>query len=241
MKEENTYYDGIDGLNLPGSLRVNPFVVPEDYFSHLTERIAFHVKTEKYRDAAPAAWRVPPGYFEELSDKILVQTKIDQAEKSEAFHVPVAYFDGLSERMQRRVFEEKLKEQVPADGFNVPEGYQEMLRDKILAQTVGNEKRNAPVRSINFKKWMPYAAAACVALGIGIGSYYTQDHTTEVHFAESQLATIPNEEIVNYLTALNDSDDMLYVIDCIDHAHHTDGICTHVQENDIEDYLNYAL
>ncbi|NGM64808.1 hypothetical protein [Sphingobacterium sp. SGR-19] len=260
MKEDNTYYDGMDGLNLPGSLRVNPFVVPENYFgqlsssvlsqarlmgfanvertgfsvpevyfSQLADNIQLHIKMEQYKEAVHGEWKVPEGYFEDLSDKILSQTRIESVVKQEEFDVPMGYFESLSERIQTNIFEDKLKQQISADGFTVPK-----------------ERQKTIVRRLNFNKWIQYLAAACVVLVIGIASYNSINNGSvnngaQASFSESHLSSIPDDEIINYLSALNDSHDILYIMECINHSHDAEGICTHVKENDIEDYLNYAL
>jgi len=272
MKEDNTYYDGMDGLNLPGSLRINPFIVPENYFdqlsssvlsqarldrlptaerigftvpesyfSQLTNNIQLHIKVEQYKDATHREWDVPKGYFEDLSDKILSQTKIEAVAKQEEFEVPIDYFESLSARIQTKIFEDKLKTQVSDDGFTIPEDYTGILKDKIVAQTIGKEKQKTIVRKLNFNKWVSYVSAACVAVVIGVVSYNSINNRTQGSISESHLASIPDDEIINYLSALNDSHDILYIMECIDHSHDSEGICTHVKENDIEDYLNYAL
>ncbi|PRD54451.1 hypothetical protein [Sphingobacterium gobiense] len=241
MKEDNTYYDGMDGLNLPGSLRINPFMVPESYFSQLTDNIQFHVKMEQYKNVVQGEWEVPPGYFETLSDKILSQTSIEAVAKQEALDVPAGYFENLSERIQTTVFEDKLKERIATDGFTIPDGYTGILKDKILAQTASKERKKTMVRRLNSNKWIQYVAAACAALVIGVASYNSIDREVEESFYESHLSSIPDDEIIHYLSALNDSHDILYIMECIDHSHDAGGVCTHVKENDIEDYLNYAL
>ena len=241
MKEDNTYYDGMDGLNLPGSLRVPPFVVPKNYFSQLTDHIQLHIKMEQYKDTVTQDANIPKGYFEDLSDKILAQTRIENAVPRENFVVPANYFESLSGRIQNKIFEDKLKKQVSNDGFVIPEGYTQVLQDKIIVRTVEKARQHTPVRRLHFNKWVSYVAAACIAVIVGIASYNGIYNKTQGSANESHLSSIPDDEIINYLSALNDSDDILYVIECIDHAHDADGVCTHVKENDIEDYLNYAL
>lgn len=46
MKENNTYHEGMEANNLPDSLRVNPFDVPEGYFKDLHESLISQVKLE---------------------------------------------------------------------------------------------------------------------------------------------------------------------------------------------------
>lgn len=271
MKEDNTYHDGMDGLNLPESLRVSPFVVPknyfdelsssvlsqahliqfterkntgftvpESYFSKLTDHIQSQLKMELYRNTAHSEWKVPKGYFEDLSTSILAQTKLETVAKQDEFDVPAGYFENLSVRIQTKIVEDNLKKQVPTDGFTVPDKYTETLTAKILAETV-EERKKTPVRSLIFNKWIQYVAAACIALVIGVTSYNSINREPRETFSKSQLTSIPEDEIINYLSASYESQDMLYLMECIDHPHDSEGVCIHVQENDIEDYLNYAL
>src|SRR5690606_25079344 len=199
------------------------FTVPESYFSQLTHNIQLQIKMEQYKDAIQSEWNVPNGYFEDLSDKILSQAKIESATKQEEFDVPMGYFESLSERIQTKIFEDKLKDQVAADGFIIPEDYTGTLKDKIVEQTIGRARPKTIVRKLNFNKWIQYVAAACVAVVIGIASYNSINTETQASFSESHLSSIPDDEIINYLSALNDSHDILYIMECIDHDHSHDS------------------
>lgn len=272
MKEDNTYYDEMDGLNLPGSLRANPFVVPENYFeklsssvlsrrrlqrisdsekadfsvpkayfSQLTDHIQLRLKIEPYKHSVHTAWDVPKGYFEDLSRHIISQARIETAGKQEEFDIPMGYFENLAERIQTKLFEEKLKEQIPADGFSIPVSHADTLAHQIIAKTVRKEEHKTKVRKLNFKAWVQYAAAACVALVLGIVSYNVVNNGSQTNFIESHLSSIPDEEIINYLSASNNSDDILYIMEYIYQPGESEGICSQIEENDIEDYLNYTL
>ena len=245
MKEDNTYYDEMDGLGLPGSVRVTPFVVPENYFSQLTNSIKSHVKLEEHtHDVSAQAWNVPAGYFEMLSDNIISQVRIDKLVKEPEADVPAEYFEGLSARIQTAIFESKLKESISTTGFTTPDQHDENLRDRILSQTIKKEVKQPVLRQLHLNRWVQFAAAACVTLVIGITSYNSINNRMDEDYVSSQhLTSIPDEEIINYLSALNDSHDVLYIMECFDHdhSHDSNGVCTHVKENDIEDYLNYAL
>lgn len=271
MKEDNTYYDEMDGLNLPGSLRVNPFVVPENYFeqlsssvlsqirlqqlsdpekkafsvpdtyfSQLTAHIQLHLKMEQYKKTEHTAWNVPKGYFEGLSRNIISQARIETA-RTEEFDVPSGYFESLSEHMQTKVFEEQLKEKISTDGFTVPVSHVDTLKEKIIATTVGKEAQKTKVRKLNFNMGIRYAAAACVAMVLGIVSYNSLNKGPQANLIESPLASIPEEQIINYLSASNNSDDIIYIMEYIYQPNGSEGICSQIEENDIEDYLNYML
>ena len=272
MKEDNTYYDEMDGLNLPGSLRVNPFVTPENYFenlsssilsqvrlhqvsdpektdfsvpkayfSQLTDHIQLHLRLAPYKGSVGTTWDVPKGYFDDMSKHIIFQVRLETSGKQEAFGVPMGYFENLSERVETKVFEEKLKEQVSADGFGIPVNYADTLKHKIIAKAIRKEEHKTKVRKLNFNAWVRYAAAACAAIVLGVVSYNAINNGSQANFIESHLSSIPDEEIINYLSASNNSDDILYIMEYFYQPDESAGICSQIEESDIEDYLNYTL
>ncbi len=161
MKENNTYYDNMESNNLPDSLRVNPFIVPDNYFNEQTNRLLFFAKLDRTSKDQRAGFTVPEGYFEQLSEQTLAQAKIDQLHaesglavpadyftdlsdrilaqvqidqlQEEQFTVPQGYFEDLSQNIMAKVEEEKLRNLVQEPGFSVPEGYFETATDDIFA------------------------------------------------------------------------------------------------------------
>lgn len=219
------------------------FSIPENYFATLTDKLQLHLRVESYKPASTDTdtWSVPSQYFEDLSARILSETRIDSASQHEALEVPSGYFDDLSARIETTIFADTLKSEVTTDGFTIPQDYAAALHDRIIAQTIGRERPKTKVRKLPFSRWRPYLAAASIAVVLGLATFMFKNITGPADFTRSQLTRIPEEEIINYLSALNDSGDIHYIMECIDHIHDSEGICTHVKENDIEDYLNYAL
>lgn len=275
MKENNTYHEGMEGANLPESLRVNPFSVPTDYFEtltstitaqiglegkvppeaqtfsvpdayfgQLTERITAQVAFAK-PDEEAQSWSTPEGYFETLQDTIQSRIKVETIAQQESFVAPTGYFESLGERIQGKVFEDNLRSTVAVDGFTAPTLYFEKLTANISAkvkatsaETVVEDK---PVRRMYAQRWIQYAAAACVATVLGTASYNAVIEHNEVDVTETHLAAIEEEEIVNYLTSSKGNDDLLYIMEYIYQPAESEGVCSKIKEDDIEDYLNYTL
>ena len=95
MKENNTYDEGMEANNLPDSLRVNPFDVPEGYFKDLHESLISQVKLESLQKKN---LDVPVGYFEKLQQNILSKVseeKLKDQVKTDGFSHPDHYFSSL--------------------------------------------------------------------------------------------------------------------------------------------------
>ncbi len=267
MKENNTYHDGKGGFSLPESLRVNPFIVPQGYFDTLSSNIRSQIRVEKlnirenkgfsvpegyfeglqhsilsevkltsYKDKS--SFEVPEGYFDALEDSIRSQVKLDTLRETTTFSIPEGYFENLHERIRTKIVESEWKEKVTDSGFAVPDGYFAQLTQEISAKTIKQEA--TPIRQLNLQKWIQYAAAACVATVLGIGSYNAVVNQTEPT-AETQLASIPEEEIIHYLASSTDSDDILYIMEYLYQPQDSEGVGSQIDDEDIEDYLNYML
>lgn len=240
MKEDNTYYDGMDGVNLPGSLRATPFMVPENYFEQLASSVLSQTHLPYISHPKKTDFSVPKNYFPQLTSDIQLRLKLEPYRDNEP-EVPADYFERLSARIQTKVFEEKLKAQIPNDGFAVSAGHNDTLRDRIIARTIEEKPQKAKIRKLNFRLWVQYAAAACVAMVLGVLSYNLVDKGPEAKVIESQLASIPDEEIFHYLSSSNNSDDIFYIMEYMYQPNESEGVCSKIEENDIEDYLNYML
>lgn len=306
MKENNTYHEGMEGTNLPESLRVNPFSVPTDYFETLTSTItaqiglegkvppeaqAFSVPDAYFGqltkritaqvalakpDEEAQSWSTPKGYFETLQDNIQSRIKVETivqkqesfvtaaryfetlqdniqsrikveatVQKQESFVAPAGYFESLSERIQSKVFEDNLRSTIAVDGFSAPALYFEKLSANITAKVKATSAKTVvedkPVRRMYAQRWIQYVAAACVATVIGTASYNAVIEHDEVDVTETHLASIEEEEIVNYLTSSKGNDDLLYIMEYIYQPAESEGVCSKIKEDDIEDYLNYTL
>lgn len=120
--------------------RINPFAVPEAYFSGLSERLLINAKI--YAEQADTSihsnnLRVPDGYFDNLSSQVL--NKIKSTE------IGVEEFSLLSSLKGKNT-------------YSVPEGYFDTLSSQVM-----NKIAYKPAKVISIKSWMKYAAAAVIA------------------------------------------------------------------------------
>jgi len=98
MKENNTYQEEMEPNGLPESLRVNPFVIPENYFEKLGHVLMSQAKIDGLQHSASV------------------------------FTTPENYFESLQQDLATHVRTEKLKKQVAQDGFVTAEHYFEDLK-----------------------------------------------------------------------------------------------------------------
>lgn len=271
MKETNTYHEGMDDLNLPESLRVNPFSIPSDYFEGLTANIKAHVRFDAI-DHDKASFSVPSNYFDNLSETIHAQVNIavrfDQEENT-SMAVPANYFEQLTASIQSQAKLASLQDNEP---LTVPSNYfetlsaqvqhriqEEKLKDKVVLTGFTTEEGyfdslstsitariKQPEKVINFpqprfQKWIQYAAAACVTTFLGVGSYYAVNSQDQQPVQQEQLASVSDAEILNYLAYSMDSNDLMYVMESIYQPNDEEEVVKHVDEDDIKDYLKYML
>lgn len=153
MKEKDTYNEELGGKNLPDSLRVNPFLIPTNFFEEQQSRILSQIQMENLigHDSNPDLLKATPsGYFENLPDaifaKIAEQNLMDKVAE-DGFSVPNQYFEQLTQSTEAFVAEENLKSRVPTLEFEVPENYfvtaEEQIFDKLfeseLRDRIGND------------------------------------------------------------------------------------------------------
>lgn len=220
MKEYNTDNHNFESNNLPESLRVNPFSVPDGYFSELSKQII---------------------------NRRSLEDKIDK--NRNPFITPEGYFTNLKERIHIHITAEKLRKGINEGGFHTPEGYFDTLSHKILEKvkkpediTPSLKKEQNNVWSI--KKWNRYLTAACLIIALGIGTYLMipqQRQSNSVSFAD-----ITDDEIINYLVQSAEDDDILYLTHYFnsedsENGDSPSGIGCLSKDEDIEDYINYTL
>ncbi|MEO6683777.1 MAG: hypothetical protein ABIN48_13225 [Ginsengibacter sp.] len=183
---------------------------------------------------------VPPGYFENLEEKLCIFSKLNQdakeSFKDEDANIPEGYFETLSDSILSRINNneaKELEETFPIlnslkdkNVFHVPAGYFENLNDQIITRIKPKEK--AKVISIN--SWMKYVAAAVIAGIMLFTSLYifspggneiskylaaSQQYETSGQIAAG-LASLNENEIINYLERngnITDNDLLLKNID----------------------------
>jgi len=192
---------------------------------------------EKY-PSLPSALRVnpytvPDGYFADLTQHTLAQCRLSEMAEG-TWEVPTGYFDQLSDRISMKLKEQRLKETVTETGFTVPDGYFEQLEAQVrIRQTT------PPVRKMGGLKWMAYAAAACVALAVGVAgmNQLTVEGPTT---ASNHLASVSDQEIFNYLELYGTDNDVAYISEQLNEVDEP-VIGEGISAEDIEAYLNHTL
>lgn len=234
MKEKHTYHHVDTSDQLPGVLRANPYTVPNGYFESLH---SFTIQKSKNADSPLSTFGVPAGYFEQLGDNITVkiaELELKAVVKNPGFSVPENYFNLLEQRL---LAYSKISEHAAEPGFTAPEPYFETLSNRILERTT--YQAVTPIRKFTRPKWMAYAAAASVALALGL--FAILRFTNETVEATSPLASVSDQQIIDYLELYGTADDMMMYIseqlDDFDEQHIGKG----VSEEDIEAYLNHTL
>jgi len=188
--------------------KVNPFIVPENYFDTLPDVISNSVYFDELKQTVPASgFTVPDNYFVSLQDRIQFATTDDTVSISEP-----------------------LLDKFPVNaGYSTPEQYFQKLQLRILAQTVELEQPVAIIPSLNnaitpnlekeikpkaeskiVRLWhsglLKYASAACFIVVAAFGIYLNQQNFSQ----ESTSVEIANEQ-------------MLYDIDEQDIIDHVEG------------------
>jgi len=227
----------ITGMNL----QENAFSVPDDYFQNVTATLIATAKIEnKIGQHKNGGMEQPKDYFNDLSARIKAQVNLDTLAGQETFHVPTGYFDQLTENMQAKVAEEKLRDKVSTPGFTTPDGYFEKLTKTLQDKTTTAPQKETPIRQLPIQRWIRYAAAACVATVLGVASYQAIAPQAEEVKQTEQLAGVSDKEILNYLSYAMDSNDLMYVMESI-YQPNEEEVGLSVDKEDIEDYLKYML
>lgn len=150
--------------------------------------------------------------------------------KKPNFSVPYDYFDSIDDIIAVKIVEESL----PKDNaFKVPETYFSNLEDSILAQVSLNKKET---KVISFKerilKIVPYAAAASIALFIGLNSFVFNSSDT------ISIDSLSDDDIEYWLDSntLNTNDIAAVLENEI--LEENEFSFTDIEDESIEDYIN---
>ncbi|MGO1596971.1 MAG: hypothetical protein ACTHZ1_01455 [Sphingobacterium sp.] len=128
MKENNTYRNNTGDANLLKSLRVNPFILPENYFENLERTTLFRVMLEASLRNGHGGFVVPEGFFKQQQSHIQQQLKLDKRLGQGGFTVPEEYFENTADKIlaQTRI---PNAQEIESD---LPEGYFEQLSGRII-------------------------------------------------------------------------------------------------------------
>lgn len=141
-------------------------------------------------------YSVPDNYFADLEDKISTIVFLNQEGKEPVQKVPVDYFDSLSDKILSKIrkdafvsaedkfvsAEDEIKTLSPAlyylksepGVFTVPDTYFNGLSDRILQKISGKPAKVVKINHV--RNWYKFAAAAVVAILIGISTLKIYNH-----------------------------------------------------------------
>jgi hypothetical protein len=201
----------------------NPYSVPADYFTSLTESIFFQVRLSQLKIPGEL-FSVPNSYFENLADSILFEIHNSNV-KNELKHE-------LSEiaPLLNTINKENI--------FSVPSNYFEQL-----SSSPPSERKTGRIISFpgKIRKWVTYAAAASILFIIATSSYlYVTIHSKaiEKHLPiEQRIAELNEEEIINYLKE-NDVTNSGDLIPATNDDPQIQHMLQRVSDEEIENYLD---
>ncbi|WP_256011308.1 hypothetical protein [Desertivirga xinjiangensis] len=203
-----------DAPSLAGMDVTNPFTVPENYFSDLTEHLQARVGIEA----------------------------LTGGKHQNDFHVPDNYFETLEEQILSSVRAEEFKERISTEAFTVPEGYFTDLQDRIISRTLeaGNDNKEPIIRRL-IPGWIKYAAAACITAIIATGVFLNTKTTDNNVAAEVEFSQIPQTEIVAYLQAYNNTGDVDLIAEHLQSTDDLSDLDMELSEQEIQQYLESTL
>ena len=149
------------------------------------------------------------------------------------FGVPEGYFN---QSAQLLTAVRDINKHASDTGFVVPEQYFDKLTDRITEQAT--RQTTIPTRKLNRPKWVAYAAAASIALILGLtGMFRFADDASET---KHPLASVSDQQILDYLELYGTADDVIYISEQFEDLDEQ-NIGKGISEEDIEAYLNHTL
>jgi len=203
----------------------NYFSVPDNYFDDLASDILVNIFIKSLPTESPFA--VPALYFENLPDIILDKIHVKKnlflsIEEKNLYAIPDGYFTGLADNILNKIksfsnpVQQELEEISPLLGkipktnvYSVPDNYFEES-SSLIAVTRSSPHAKIISLGARTRKWINYAAVACIAAVLFGGAYfYFENHKnypitsfkdTDV---QTQISLLSDDEIANYLQENN--------------------------------------
>jgi|SRR5690606_2361796 len=127
MKENNTYRNHAGGSELPQSLRVNPFTLPDNYFEELEKKTLWAIQFSSKEDET-GGFIVPSDFFKEQAEQIKKQVAIDAGSKGINFTVPEGYFSNSADQLIAQTKLDRVGTLTP----DLPSDYFDKLSARII-------------------------------------------------------------------------------------------------------------
>lgn len=228
------------------------FVVPKGYFDDFASQVNARIAVEKLQDeVSETGFRVPESYFQDsqanIKASIFVEKLRDQVVQ-DGFSVPQGYFEELA---ARSIALAKVDQSMASTQLAVPEGYFDTLSARIQAKVATDKTPSSPdktdtplIRMPAYRNWAQYAAAAVVLFFVGWGAYWAVDSSSrpaeQGNMQELALEDLSNEEIFNYLTQVTEGVELIELATFLP-ENNADEVNVSVEDQEIEEYLNYML
>jgi hypothetical protein len=210
----------VDAAVLMTADKRNYYALPEGYFDKLPGNVLTHVFIKSLPATNP--YTIPEGYFENLPEVILDKVNIASVGfNKNTLSVPDGYFNNLADNILKKIkqpisqsVQEELIEISPflssiskTNVYSVPENYFGEL-DALAA--AGYVKQETKIISLGSRrrKWLSYAAAACMAAFALTGGYLffsnsktanTPTSSVSQMNVQKEISVLSDDEISNYL------------------------------------------
>ena len=185
-----------------------PYTVPQGYFDGLAGNVMAAITAQQNSVEGinelngvaelpfiPMPYTVPQGYFDGLAGNVMAVIKAQEAQ--------LAGNEFFEELQQLAPLLNTIGKQMP---YSVPQGYFQQFSVNVTVA----EKTEAKVITMNVRsrsRWVNYAAAACIAVLLGVGGFLFNRGTKTPVIAdpnanvEQALASITSDEINDYLNS----------------------------------------
>jgi hypothetical protein len=213
----------LDAAVLLSTDNKNYYAVPDTYFENLAENIHTAIFIQSLPVSNP--YHLPEHYFTNLPELVVEKIQLNEILKPSAisddpvFAVPEGYFEGLAANIINTIksspensVQEELQELSPllsgipkTNVYSVPEGYFNELAPSVEK---AEQEEAAKVISIGSRarKWISYAAAACIGAAIIGGGYlyFNKKPLQQQSAPNNYAATLPKMDIQKEISALSD-------------------------------------
>ena len=179
----------------------------------------------------------PEYYFESLSKNIFSTLNLSKVAENDHpyFTIPGEYYDNLTQVIESRIRLEEINAQKNGDGMTVDSNYFELSRKEILNKV--NSISNNDGKVINLSNsWLKYAVAASIVLAI-TASIFLRKSSDPIN---SQLANLPETEIINYLQNDAETADITTLVESLDHTE-LSNLDQNISDEEISQYINTSL
>ncbi|MFZ4863193.1 hypothetical protein ACL9RF_13530 [Sphingobacterium sp. Mn56C] len=257
----------LNEIKLPAIQDITTSVLPDDYFDQLSQTIQNKIAEDRLKDLIPKdGFSIPTGFEAHLQQSILAEVaevKLKQNVAEDGFATADNYFSTSAAQLMTQIKVHDWKKQ--ENPFTVPNNYWHTLENNILGaiNPASSDAVNTPkiVPLAPKRNWINYisGAAAAVMLLMGAAVYFMWQQTAAVTEDSLQFASlsaadaadnvptlalqnISDEDLVNYLAQVSEGEDLMhlakFMVDNSDDSIHLDN---KVENEDIEEYLNYML